>query len=285
MQPPLTDAEADPESREQANNCNPEFLFIAEDSHLFPTLEHPLDKGGLGMDYSWGIGEMHGARKFLKANPLYRNVSDLFYRNPVHPSLVNYINSHDETSHNKSRFVSCISGNLGREAELRMAQLMHVHLYFNRPGVPMLFQGDLLGDPGRWDHETPANEALEAEKPHAEYKAFMGRLAALHEQALATSREDWASQKILVEDSARKITAVMRFAEKKTDTLLTISNWDSVAHKNYRIRLPFGTKYKLLLTNQDGQFPIEFSTLGTPGDRSIQLSLPPQSTAIYQVAE
>ncbi len=154
-------------------HTSPKLFTIAEESRrVFPRLACPVDEGGLGFTYAQNMGEMHRVRKYLSLPVESRRIEEIekIMLTKAPETFVNAMNTHDECANGKTRLITELNSHV---------QLIGLAAFcWFKPGAPMIFMGDELGEEGWFD----VWRGLDWNKA--------GPGAAMHEQQLTNNFHD-----------------------------------------------------------------------------------------------
>jgi len=268
---------------------------IAEESSTYPGVTHPVYAGGLGFGMKWMMGWMNDTLKYFKVDTLARkhhhhklsfSMTYAFTENFMLPF------SHDEVVHGKSPMLYKMPGDEWQ----KFANLRALYGYmFTHPGAKLLFMGNEFGDTNEWNFTQSLDWHLLQYAPHKGMQETVKALNFLYrkEPALYHFNFNYEGFEWLdADNSDESIFVFMRKGPKAKDTLVIALNFTPVVRENYKIGVPFKTKWKELF-NTDA---IEFygGGINNKGDIvpnlhgynnqefSITVDLPPLAVVIFK---
>ncbi|MCI5051901.1 MAG: alpha-amylase family glycosyl hydrolase, partial [Simkaniaceae bacterium] len=152
----------------------PGVMTIAEESHAFPGVTHPVEKNGLGFDFTWAMGWMNDTLRYFETEGEYRSAAHnliTFYMQYASTERFLFPLSHDEVVHEKKSLLEKMPG------EEKFAQLkMLLLLMYTLPGKQLLFMGGEFGQRSEWFESEGLHWNLLEVPEHAELKKFSERL-------------------------------------------------------------------------------------------------------------
>ena len=281
--------------------AHPDVLMIAEESTAWPNVTKPVGKGGLegglGFNLKWNMGWMNDITHYIKLDPYFRqyNHRDItfsffyaFSENFVLPL------SHDEVVHMKGSFLNKIPG----EYRDKFAGVRAFYTYMlTHPGKKLLMMGSEFGQWNEWHFEHSLDwHLLEQNQENRDIQAFF---KAANEFYLGRSELweidfGWEGFQWLEADDANANTVAFLRKNSKGEFLVVLCNFSPVHREGYRVGVPVGGKYQVLLNSDDVQFG--GAGLGDKGllasekipchgqEQSITVDLPPMSGVIYHCA-
>ncbi len=270
----------------------PGVMMIAEESTAWPMITYPVDEGGLGFNYKWNMGWMNDSLMYMKQDP--------FFRKGVHNNLTfsltyafseNFILplSHDEVVHGKASLLSKMPG----EYEDKFANLRAYLAYmYAHPGKKLLFMGCELGQFIEWNEEAELDWNLLDYDVHKMHKLFVSDLNHVYKKhsplwELDTTWDgfDWAA----LDDDNNNIISFFR-KDKKGNSILAVSNFSSVAQKDYKIGVPLKGIYTEVFSTDDVKYGGQGTTNGKVKTKNgnmhgkkqyVSLQIPAFSTTYY----
>lgn len=235
----------------ETKKMKPTFITIAEASGAIEKVTFPVEEGGLGFDYMWGMGAMHHMRQFLGSAPEYRDLYHILAPNNWNEKLIFYVNSHDEVANGKQRYIEEIHGASGTDRRFDVARVVTMWMYTMR-GHPMLFQGDEFAEGRWWSEKISTQESLKQYPLHSGFEKFVRDLGSLHEKETAFERMDYDSLEVLNVDNLNKVLTIARKGQKPEDTLLIIMNFGDTTHKVYKTPTPHKGRWEIVFDSDAG---------------------------------
>lgn len=281
--------------------AHPDTLMIAEESTAWPNVTKPVGKGGLdgglGFNLKWNMGWMNDVTHYIKLDPYFRqyNHRDLtfsfmyaFSENFVLPM------SHDEVVHMKGSLLNKIPG----EYAGKFAGVRAFYTYMlTHPGKKLMMMGSEFGQWNEWHYEHSLDwHLLEQNQENRDMKAFFSAANNLYlaRRELWEEDFDWQGFQWLEADDAGANTLSFLRRDKAGNFLVVLINFSPVHRNGYRVGVPAGGKYQVLLNSDDAAFG--GSGLGNKGliasepvpchdqEQSIQVDLPPMAGVILRCA-
>ncbi|MGB3592135.1 MAG: 1,4-alpha-glucan branching protein GlgB [Nonlabens sp.] len=280
------------EMNEAVYSNYPDTQTIAEESTSFPMVSKPTSIGGLGFGMKWMMGWMHDTLQYFKKEPIYRqhHQNDLTF-SMTYAFTENFMLplSHDEVVYGKQS----ILGRMPGDDWQRFANLKLLYGYmFTHPGAKLLMMGAEFGQYEEWKFDGSLDWHLTEHAPHqgiqntliALNKLYKKR-PELHEKQFDASGFEWISH----DDAENSVIAYVR---KSSDSdLVIVCNMTPIPRDNYRIGLPAGGKFKLLLNSDDEKLggsgmkvKSTFTGQSTEShgrEYSVELMLPPLGVLVY----
>jgi 1,4-alpha-glucan branching enzyme len=274
----------------------PGALVIAEESTAWPGVSRPAQEGGLGFSYKWNMGWMHDSLKYIAQDPVHRThhhsqlTFGLLYAFSEHFVLPI---SHDEVVHGKRSLLDKMPGDRWQKfANLRM----YLAFMWSHPGKKLLFMGCEFGQWREWNHDTQLDWYLLRYGEHQGLQNLLKELNRIYRATPALYQQDGNAegfQWLIGDDRQNSVYAWLRW-DKHGVPLLAVHNFTPVPRAGYRIGVPRGERWQLLLNTDAEQFGgSNAGTLAdiTAGDdsahgekHSLILDLPPLGTLLLRPA-
>lgn len=232
----------------------PDAITIAEESTSFAGVSKPVDTGGLGFGFKWNMGWMHDSLHYIAKDPAYRR----YHHGELTFSMVyafdeNFVLpiSHDEVVHGKGAMIQKMPGDDWQKAANLRA---YYGFMFGHPGKKLQFMGNEFGQWIEWNHDSElswehldnsANQGI-----HLLYKDLnhlYTKEKALHELDHSQLGFRW----IDLHNADQSILSFARFSRNELEAVVVVSNFTPHVHENYRIGVPAGGQYSLLLNTDD----------------------------------
>ncbi|KAF1054638.1 MAG: 1,4-alpha-glucan branching enzyme GlgB [Stenotrophomonas maltophilia] len=235
----------------------PGALVIAEESTAWPGVSRPVSEGGLGFAYKWNMGWMHDSLKYFQEDPVNRRhhhhqmTFGLLYAFSEHFILPI---SHDEVVHGKGSLLGKMPGDRWQQfANLRL----YLSLMWAHPGKILLFMGCEIGQWREWDHDQPLDWYLLHQADHAGLQHLVRDLNLLVRGEPALYQLDGSAdgfQWLIGDDAGNSAFAWLRHGEPGTRPLLVVLNATPVPRSNYRIGVPRGGHWDVLLNSDSERY-------------------------------
>lgn len=268
---------------------------IAEESSTYHGVTHPVHSGGLGFGMKWMMGWMNDTLKYFKVDPLARkhhqnqlsfSMTYAFTENFMLPF------SHDEVVHGKSPMLYKMPGDDWQ----KFANLRALYAYmYTHPGAKLLFMGNEFGDTSEWNFTQSLNWHLLQYPPHKGMQETVKALNFLYRKEPALYHFNFSYEGfewIDADNRDESVFVYMRKGPKAKDTLIIALNLTPVVRENYKIGVPFRTKWKELFNSDDIIY--YGSGINNKGDIvpvneaynnqkfSISVNLPPLAVVIFK---
>lgn len=272
----------------------PGALVIAEESTAWPGVSQPIREGGLGFSGKWNMGWMHDTLQYISEDPLHRRhhhqqiTFGLLYAFTEHFILPI---SHDEVVHGKGSLLGKMPGDRWQQfANLRL----YLSFMWSHPGKKLLFMGCEIGQWREWSHDRQLDWYLLQYDDHRGVRDLMRDLNRHYrEQPALHQRDDRADgfQWLIGDDSSNSVYAWLRRGEDGA-LLLVVHNFTPVVRSGYRVGVPAGGAWQVLLNSDAHQY--SGSGAGSHGQLhadaqqshgqpcSLALDLPPLGTLIIR---
>lgn len=274
---------------------NPGSMMIAEESTAWPKVTGAPEEDGLGFTLKWNMGWMHDFTEYMKLDPLFRkNAHYMMTFSMEYAYSENYILvlSHDEVVHLKCSMLNKMPG-VGFD---KFANLKVGYAYMmGHPGKKLLFMGQEFAQLREWSEERELDWYLLAEKPHQEIQNWMQDLLRLYKSNKAMYELDTEPEGfhwINKDDLFRSIFSFTRHSKNKKKNLLFVCNFTPMERPDYRVGVPRGKQYKLVLNSDDARYggtgeerPLIYKAAKGECDGqpySFDYPLPPYGVAVFE---
>ncbi|MGL4192090.1 MAG: 1,4-alpha-glucan branching protein GlgB [Vibrio sp.] len=271
----------------------PNAMTIAEESTAFPGVSAPTFVGGLGFGFKWNMGWMHDSLSYIKQDPVHRK----YHHNTLTFPLIyafseNYVLSlsHDEVVYGKGSLIYKMPGDEWQQTANLRAYLGYM---YGQPGKKLNFMGTELGQTAEWDHDGQLQWFLTQFERHARIQRLVRDLnhlyqaqSALHQLDCDPRGFEWRLQ----DDADLSVIAHERMDETG-QRVLVITNFTPVPQQAFRLGVPQGGRYQLLLNTDAKQYhgsdysvlqQVSTASVVSQGlDQSLLLHLPPLATLFY----
>lgn len=233
----------------------PQAITIAEESTAWPMVSGDPDNGEcLGFTFKWNMGWMHDFLEYMKLDPYFRK----FNHNKMTFSLMyayseNFILvlSHDEVVHLKCSMLGKMPGD--REDKFKNLKLAYAYMC-GHPGKKLLFMGQEFGQWNEWSEKRALDWYLLEDESHTELKDFTKKCLKLNKNYPCLYATDYSSEGfrwINANDKDNSVLSFMRISPDGKKNLLFVLNFTPVERDSFRIGVPFKTKYKLVLGDNE----------------------------------
>ncbi len=232
-------------------------VMIAEESTAWPKVTGDPEKDGLGFSLKWNMGWMHDFTEYMKLDPLFRkNAHYMMTFSMEYAYSEDYILvlSHDEVVHLKCSMLNKMPGEgLDKFRNLKVAYAFMA----GHPGKKLLFMGQEFAQLREWSEERELDWYLLAEEPHQHIQNWVQDLLHLYREQKALYELDTQPsgfQWINKDDVFRSIFSFVRYSKDRKKSLLFICNFTPVERPDYRVGVPRGCQYKLILDSEDQRY-------------------------------
>ena len=232
-------------------------VMIAEESTAWPKVTGDPKKDSLGFSLKWNMGWMHDFTEYMKLDPLFRkNAHYMMTFSMEYAYSEDYILvlSHDEVVHLKCSMLNKMPGEgLDKFRNLKVAYAFMA----GHPGKKLLFMGQEFAQLREWSEERELDWYLLAEEPHQHIQNWVQDLLHLYRDQKALYELDTQPsgfQWINKDDVFRSIFSFVRYSKDRKKSLLFICNFTPVERPDYRVGVPRGCQYKLILDSEDQRY-------------------------------
>ena len=233
----------------------PQAITIAEESTAWPMVSGDPDNGEcLGFTFKWNMGWMHDFLEYMKLDPYFRkfNHSKMTY-SLMYAYSENFILvlSHDEVVHLKCSMLGKMPGD--REDKFKNLKLAYAYMC-GHPGKKLLFMGQEFGQWNEWSEKRALDWYLLEDESHTELKDFTKKCLKLNKNYPCLYATDYSSEGfrwINANDKDNSVLSFMRISPDGKKNLLFVLNFTPVERDSFRIGVPFKTKYKLVLGDNE----------------------------------
>jgi len=230
---------------------------VAEESTAWGGITRPAHEGGLGFTFKWNMGWMHDTLGYFQKEPIHRKYhQDQLTFAMLYEHTERFVNSisHDEVVHGKGALIEKMPGDFWQKAaNLRVLLAYQV----TRPGKQLTFMGAEFGQHHEWDVNGSLDWHIVDHPPRKALLAFMARLGALYQ----TSDELWAGDpdpgSFRWIDCSDRDSSILSYERRVPGTdrhVIVIMNLTPVPRTDYRVGLPSGGRYQLVLNSDAAEF-------------------------------
>ena len=235
----------------------PGTVMIAEESTAWPKVTDKPENDGLGFSYKWNMGWMHDFLEYMKLDPYFRkNNHNKMTFAASYMTSENYILvlSHDEVVHLKCSMINKMPG----YPDDKFANLKAGYAFMmGHPGKKLLFMGQEFAQYQEWSEARELDWYLLSEEKHQQMQGWVKELLHIYKKhpcLYVLDRSYDGFQWINADDADRSIFSFVRYDEEKKKNLLFVMNFTPMAREDYRVGVPRGKQYKLILNSHDVRF-------------------------------
>jgi 1,4-alpha-glucan branching enzyme len=242
---------------EEVYRAFPDVQTIAEESTAWPMVSRPTFLGGLGFGMKWDMGWMHDMLDYMGRESVHRKYHHhaLTFR-MLYGFSENFVLplSHDEVVHGKGSLLGRMSGDEWQ----KFANLRALFGYmYGMSGKKLLFMGAEIAQWGEWNHDSSIDWNLLSYDRHIQMREWVSRLNAAYRATPALYELDFAPagfEWISADDVDQSVIAFMRKSTNAADMVLVVSNFTPVPRSNYRLGVPRGGDWDVLLNSDDASY-------------------------------
>lgn len=274
---------------------NPGAMMIAEESTAWPKVTGKPEDDGLGFSMKWNMGWMHDFTEYMKLDPYFRkgaHYNMTFAMSYAYSEKYILVLSHDEVVHLKCSMLNKMPG-LGFD---KFANLKAGYAFMmGHSGKKLLFMGQDFAQLQEWSEARELDWYLLAEEPHQQLQAFTRELLHLYKKNKAMYECDTdyhGFEWINADDAERSIYSFVRHSKDGKKNLLFVCNFTPMARPDYRVGVPKGKQYKLVINGDEKRFggsgkerPLTYKAVKQECDGreySFAYDLPPYGVAIFE---
>ena len=281
------------------NSCvlgrNPGAMMIAEESTAWPKVTGKPEDDGLGFSMKWNMGWMHDFTEYMKLDPYFRkgcHYQMTFASSYAYSEKYILVLSHDEVVHLKCSMLNKMPGlGFDKFANLKVGYAFMI----GHPGKKLLFMGQDFAQLREWSEERELDWYLLGEENHQYLQNFTKDLFRLYHKNKALYELDAVPEGfewVNADDKDRSIFSFIRHSKDNKKNLLFVCNFTPVAREDYRVGVPRGKQYKLILNSDDKKYggsgaerPLVYKAKKKECDGrpySFAYSLPPYGVAVFE---
>ena len=236
---------------------NPGVMMMAEESTSFPGITNKAEYDGLNFTYKWNMGWMNDFLEYMKLDPIYRKHNHhkmTFAMSYNHSEKYILVLSHDEVVHLKCAMINKMPGyELDKYKNLKVGYAFMM----GHPGKKLLFMGQDIAQHREWS-EARELDWFELENPENQnLQTFVKDLLHMYKKypSLYTmDHQQEGFQWINADDMDRSIYSFVRHGKTKRNSLLFVCNFTPMERPDYRVGVPKGKKYTLILDSEDPKY-------------------------------
>ena len=269
--------------------------MIAEESTAWPKVTGSVEEEGLNFSLKWNMGWMHDFLDYMKLDPYFRknNHNKMTFAMSYNESeKYILVLSHDEVVHLKCSMINKMPGN----EEDKFANLKAGYGFMmGHPGKKLLFMGQEFAQLHEWTEKTELEWYLLDNPKHRQMQEYVKELLHLYRKYPSMYELDhkWDGfEWVNANDADRSIFSFIRKSKSGKDCMLFVCNFTPVAREDYRVGVPVGKTYKLILNSDDAKFggsgekrPASYKAKKEEcdgRDYSFEYSLPPFGVAVFK---
>ncbi len=281
------------------NSCvlgrNPGAMMIAEESTAWPKVTGKPEDDGLGFSMKWNMGWMHDFTEYMKLDPYFRkgcHYQMTFASSYAYSEKYILVLSHDEVVHLKCSMLNKMPGlGFDKFANLKVGYAFMI----GHPGKKLLFMGQDFAQLREWSEERELDWYLLNEENHQYLQNFTKDLFRLYHKNKALYELDTVPEGfewVNADDKDRSIFSFIRHSKDNKKNLLFVCNFTPMAREDYRVGVPRGKQYKLILNSDDKKYggsgaerPLVYKAKKKECDGrpySFAYSLPPYGVAVFE---
>ncbi len=236
---------------------NPGVMMMAEESTSFPGITAKAENDGLNFTYKWNMGWMHDFLEYMKLDPIYRKFHHhkmTFAMSYNHTENFILVLSHDEVVHLKCSMINKMPGL--EDDKIRNLKAGYAYM-MGHPGKKLLFMGQDIGQYREWSEARELDWFVLDDVRHQNLQTFVKDLLHMYKKYPAMYSMDvdqGGFQWIHADDMDRSIYSFIRNGKTKRNSLLFVINFTPVDRPDYRVGVPKGKKYTLILDSEDPKY-------------------------------
>ena len=236
---------------------NPGVMMMAEESTSFPGITNKAEYDGLNFTYKWNMGWMNDFLEYMKLDPIYRKHNHhkmTFAMSYNHSEKYILVLSHDEVVHLKCAMINKMPGyEVDKYKNLKVGYAFMM----GHPGKKLLFMGQDIAQHREWS-EARELDWFELENPENQnLQTFVKDLLHMYKKYPSLYTMDHQQEGfhwINADDMDRSIYSFVRHGKTKRNSLLFVCNFTPMERPDYRVGVPKGKKYTLILDSEDPKY-------------------------------
>ena len=232
-------------------------LMIAEESTAWPKVTGDPKDDGLGFSLKWNMGWMHDFTEYMKLDPYFRKPNHhlmTFAMSYAYSENYILVLSHDEVVHLKCSMLNKMPGlGFDKFANLKVGYAFMM----GHPGKKLLFMGQDFAQLQEWSEARELDWYLLEDEKHQALKNFTRDLLKLYQKNKAMyecDSEPEGFEWVNPNDASRSIYSFIRHSKDNKKNLLFVCNFTPMERPDYRVGVPRGKQYKLILNSDDKQY-------------------------------
>ncbi len=236
---------------------NPGVMMIAEESTAWPKVTGAPEEDGLGFSLKWNMGWMHDFTEYMKLDPYFRkgaHYNMTFAMSYAYSERYVLVLSHDEVVHLKCSMLNKMPG-LGFD---KFANLKAGYAFMmGHSGKKLLFMGQDFAQLQEWSEARELDWYLLEKDWHRNVQEFMKDLLHLYKKnkAMYECDNSWEGfEWVNADDADRSIYSFIRHSKEQKKNLLFVCNMTPMARPDYRVGVPRGKQYKLIINSDEEKY-------------------------------
>lgn len=236
---------------------NPGVMMMAEESTSFPGITAKAENDGLNFTYKWNMGWMHDFLEYMKLDPIYRKYHHhkmTFAMSYNHSENYILVLSHDEVVHLKCSMINKMPGL--EDDKIRNLKAGYGFM-MGHPGKKLLFMGQDIGQYREWSEARELDWFVLDDPRHQHLQTYVKDLLHMYKKypSLYSMDHEFDGFKwINADDMDRSIYSFTRKGKTGRNNLLFVINFTPVERPDYRVGVPKGKKYTLILDSEDPKY-------------------------------
>jgi len=232
----------------------PGIVTIAEESTSWEGVTAATSKGGLGFGFKWNMGWMNDSLRYLGQDPVFRQ----YHHDKLTFSLVYAFDesfvlpiSHDEVVHGKGSLLRKSHGT--RDEQLATLRAFLAYLW-SHPGKQLIFMGCEFAQESEWADGRSLDWWLLDQPAHHRVHAQVKDMNAIyrsHRQLWEHDTDPAGFTWLNADDAPHNTFSYLRLGSGDRSTeapvMAVVVNFSGRTHEHYRIGLPRGGRWRVLL--------------------------------------
>jgi 1,4-alpha-glucan branching enzyme len=238
------------------HRLHPGALVIAEESTAWPKVSRPVEEGGLGFTHKWNMGWMHDTLSYMHKEPVYRkhHHHQLTF-GTLYAWSENFVLplSHDEVVHGKGSLLNKMPGDDWQ----KLANLRALYGWmWGQPGKKLLFMGGEVGQWKEWNVDESIDWHLLDFARHRGVFDLVRDLNRISREEPALHAWDFSPEGFqwIQADNADINTYVFVRRAPNARPVVVVANMSPVVREGYRLGVPQGGEWKVLLDTDGRMF-------------------------------
>ncbi len=276
---------------------HPGVLTIAEDSSLRRDVTKPVREGGLGSSFRWNTAWAYDTLRYLNRHPVHRKYYQFELTNPLlHAFDEQFILpvSHDHFSFGQGSIINKLPGDHWQKYATLRAWYT---LMYTLPAKKLMFMGIEFAQEREWNSDISLDWHLLDDDMHLGVQRLVRDLNLLYREKEVLHELDSDPAGFEWIDCSDEDNSVIAFVRPSSDwkkLIVVITHFTPVLRYEYRIGVPAGGRYKVVLNTDAEAYGgsnqgIGNETMAEPHpahghEYSLHLTLPPYSTTVLELS-